>query len=225
MKKEPEAAKPKPVEVKPKPDHLKPQDYDKEIQAFETQKNIGVQLVGTDKKTMPGQQLEVTLNGNGEINNKPEKAVIKTDDKGIAYFDLKAGKKIGDLKTVIRCQNPEFKHVKTELDIIIIPNEPEKLEIQNNLQAYTSGKKLPKPIKVLVHDRFGNPVSSRPVHFRVTMGDGMFDNDQKMTTSTTNENGEIIMDFTLGNEPGFNAVDIKVGESGLGKAFQAVGQD
>jgi len=182
-------------------------------------------LIGTDKKPMSDQPILVTLIGNGEINSHPEKTAIKTDDNGTAYFDLKAGKKIGDLKVVLRCQNPEFKHIKTELDSTIIPNEPEKLEIQNNLQAYPAGKKLLKPIKVLVHDRFGNPINGRSVNFQVTMGDGMLENNQKTATAATNENGEITMDFTLGKEPGFNAVNIKVDGTGLEKAFQAVGQD
>ncbi len=174
---------------------------------------------------MSGHLLEVTLNGNGEINNQLEKAVLKTDDNGIARFDLKAGKKIGILKAVIRCQNPDFQNIKNELKINIIPNEPANLEIHNNLQAYPTGKKLPKPVKVLIQDRFGNPVSGIPVTFRVTMGGGMFDNNNKMATGSTNEHGEINMDFTLGKEPGFNAVDVKVKDSDLGKAFQAVGQE
>lgn len=77
----------------------------------------------------------------------------------------------------------------------------------------------------MVLDRFGNPTGKVPVSFRVTMGEGLFDNGRKQITETTKENGEIIMNFTLGKEPGFNAVDISVPDTDLTKTFQAVGQD
>lgn len=174
---------------------------------------------------MSGQTLEVILAGNGEVNNQPEKTTITTDEKGNAYFDLKAGKKTGILKVRIRCREPEYHHISTELQTLIMANEPDSLEIHNNLQAHPSGRKLPKPIRVLIQDRFGNPAGKIPVSFRVTMGDGTFDNSSKEITEHTDENGEITMNFTLGKEPGFNAVDVRVPDSDLGKAFQAVGQD
>jgi len=167
----------------------------------------------------------VIIAGNGEVNNHPEKTTIRTDENGTAYFDLKAGKKTGTLRTRIRCQDPEFKHITADLQAAIIPNEPTNMELHNNLQAHPSGRKLPKPIRVIVQDRFGNPVNKASVSFHVTMGDGFFDNKSKKITETTNDNGEIIMDFTLGKEPGFNAVDVRVADTDLVKAFQAVGQD
>ncbi len=163
--------------------------------------------------------------GNGEVNNQTEKTTITTDENGTAYFDLKSGKKTGALKIRVRCQNPEFKHITADLQTVIIPNEPSNLEIHNNLQAHPSGRKLPKPVRVIVQDRFGNPVNKAVVSFQVTMGDGFFDNKSKKINETTNDNGEIIMDFTLGKEPGFNAVDVRVADTDLVKAFQAVGQD
>lgn len=90
---------------------------------------------------------------------------------------------------------------------------------------HPSGRKLPKPIRVIVLDRFGKPVNQAAVTFQVTTGDGFFDDKSKKITETTNDNGEIIMDFTLGKEPGFNAVEVRVADTDLVKAFQAVGQD
>ncbi len=182
--------------------------------------------MGTDEKPVPGQMLDVIVAGNGEVNNQKEKTTITTDENGTAYFDLKAGKKTGTLRIRVRCQDFEFKHITADLQTVIIPNEPSNLEIHNNQQAQPAGRKLPKPIRVVVQDRFGNPVNKAAVSFQVTMGDGFFDNNNsKKIIETTNDNGEIIMDFTLGKEPGFNAVDIRVADTDLVKAFQAVGQD
>jgi len=209
----------------PKPDRLQVKPYETQIRAFDTLKNISVQLIGTDENPVSGQRLDVIAAGNGEVNSQPEKTTITTDENGTAYFDLTAGKKTGILRVRVRCQDPEFKHITADLETVIIPNEPSNLEIHNNLQAHPAGRKLPKPIRVVVQDRFGNPVNEVAVSFQVTMGDGFFDNNGKKMTETTNVNGEITMDFTLGKEPGFNAVDVRVADTDLVKAFQAVGQD
>ncbi|TVQ68132.1 MAG: hypothetical protein EA363_11605 [Balneolaceae bacterium] len=78
---------------------------------------------------------------------------------------------------------------------------------------------------MILLDRFGNPVNQAAVSFQVTMGEGFFDNKSKKIIETTNDNGEIIMDFTLGKEPGLNAVEVRVADTDLVKTFQAVGQD
>ena len=195
------------------------------ISAFDTVKDIGVQLIGEDEKPVPGHRLEIKLTGEGKVNDHPDKTTITTDEIGNAYFDLQAGKKAGNLKVRIRCLEPEHQDISTELLITIAPNEPANLDIHNNQQAYPSGKQLPKPMQVVVQDRLGNPVGNVPVYFKVTMGDGLLDDKSKEKTVETDDNGKITMNFTLGKQPGFNAVDVRIPGTDLMKAFQAVGQD
>ncbi|MDZ7765862.1 MAG: hypothetical protein U5K00_15850 [Melioribacteraceae bacterium] len=119
----------------------------------------------------------------------------------------------------------EFRDIKTTIKVESTANNPEDLKLLNNHQAGSIGNKLEKPVSVIVTDKFDNPVSGIHVLMKVTMGNGNFENGKRETTAKTDKDGKVYIDFTLGTEAGFNAIDISLPKYDITKSFQAVGQE
>ena len=195
------------------------------IIAGEEIKDIKVQLLGTLGDPVSSTRLKVVLDGKGHINGKDEGAVIITDPKGMASFDWKPDHRIGEKSILVRCDDDTYKTVKLVHKTIVKPAAPSNINLINNHQAGLIGSKLEKPVKIIVMDKFENPVDGLKVVMKVSMGDGTFKNGKRESVMETDYKGTCNIDFTLGPEPGFNAIDIKLPEFNMTKSFQAVGQE
>ncbi|MCC5907258.1 MAG: MotA/TolQ/ExbB proton channel family protein [Balneolaceae bacterium] len=195
----------------------------KPVSAGDSFDEIQVKLMGTMDGPVSGSELEMVLEGEGKVNGKNGKYSVKTDENGIAAFQWTPDSDVGEKRAFIRSK--ENKKTKLVLNPKVIAGEPETLKLLNNHQAGIMGNQLEKPVSVIVTDKFENPVSSINVLLKVTMGNGTFSNGRRETTAVTDEEGKVFIDFTLGSEPGFNAIDITLPKYNITKSFQAVGQE
>jgi len=86
-------------------------------------------------------------------------------------------------------------------------NAPDKIErISGENQTGTQGQQLDEPLKVKVTDNLGNALSSVPVYFTVTHGEGTVDNQ----SVPTDENGFAEVFWILGNTEGEQQVEATV---------------
>lgn len=96
---------------------------------------------------------------------------------------------------------------------------------KGNNQIGQTGKVLPEPFIVEVHDESGSAVDHCNVHFEVQRGNGTFPNGSKSATVHTDEDGVAKIRFTLDIKPGFNIVTAKLSDANKHVRFQAVGQE
>lgn len=195
------------------------------VEAGTTINKINIQLMGTLGNPIASEKLEVIIDGNGKINNKKGKDIVKTNSDGIANFSWTVDEKIGEKRILVLCADNSFKNIKSIIKTEVIAGKPESIKLLNNHQAGLSGKRLEKPISFIVTDSNENPVSNTKSLLKITMGNGKFNNGKREITATTNEEGKVFIDFTLGTEPGFNAIDISLPKFDITKSFQAVGQE
>jgi len=226
-KNKPSVPKPK---IEPQPENnpdkiLQKTDLNKKYSAGEEIKNIEMQLMGTNGEPIANEEVEVVLMHAGKVNGKPGNNSFKTDKEGKFTFNWLLHKKTGKQKAGVRVSDKKYHQVKKEIPVEVQAAEPEELKILNNHQAVATGNPIKKPIVAVVHDTFGNPVKEVSVTMKVTMGNGMFDNGKKSLTQKTNHDGRVKTGFTLGDEPGFNAVDVDLDDHKINKKFQAVGQE
>ena len=200
-------------------------DLDDTYKAGSTIKKVQARLLGTDGEPLARTQLEVVLQHPGKVNGKSGRSVIETDRKGIAEFDWELSGKAGKQMAGIRCMEKEYHMVREELSVHATASEPAAIQLINNHQAAVTGSKLPKPVMVVVKDKFGNPVPDAPIILEVSMGNGEFSDGKMKTENKTDEDGKLMFSYKLGDEPGFNAVDVQVKGSDVKHKFQAVGQE
>jgi len=191
----------------------------------EVLKKIRVELIGTEGEPVPDESLEVITKEGGKINDKNAPVTLTTNNKGVAEFDWTLDTNTGKQQAGIRCKRKEFHGVKKEFSVNAVPSEPEVLKIKNNHQAAETGKTIPKPVILTVHDKHENPVPDVELELKVSMGNGTFSDGAANTTKKTGNDGSVEFTFTLGDEPGFNAVDIEAKKYDLKQNFQAVGQE
>lgn len=216
----------KKVEPKNIPNKLKLKtEQDKTRLAADKVKDIKVQLIGSDGDPIENEKIEIVLMRSGKINGKKDRDVMKTDKNGEVSFDWQLSEKAGTQKAGVRVAKKGYQHIKKELSFEVAAAKPDSLQILNNHQAVETGKPVHKPIVAVVKDAFDNPVSEVNVSMNVSMGNGAFENGRDTFKAKTDANGRVETGFTLGDEPGFNAVDIKLDEFDLNKNFQAVGQE
>jgi len=96
---------------------------------------------------------------------------------------------------------------------------------KGNNQIGQTGKVLPEPFIVEVHDESGSAIDHCNVHFEVLRGNGTFPNGSRSATVQTDEAGVAKIRFTLDIKPGFNIVTAKVSDGNKHVRFQAVGQE
>ena len=215
---------------KPKPENdpaklVLKTDLNHSYRAGETISEIEVQLLGSLDKPVASQELEIVLNKPGEVNGKPGKCTVKTDKDGFTCFDWTLSKHTGKQIAGIRCSENGFHHVKKELPVIVKAGDPVSVQIINNHQAAVTGSEIPKPVMVVVKDEYGNPVSGVTLELEVSMGNGELPGGKQKAEKKTDDEGKLLFGFKLGDEPGFNAVDINVKGSDVNQKFQAVGQE
>lgn len=200
-------------------------DLEKAYPAGEEIKKIEVQLLGSNGKPVPDEKVEVVLMHAGKVNGKPGNNSFKTDKNGTFTFSWSLYEKTGTQKAGIRVADKKYHQVRKEISVNVRAAKADSLKILNNHQAVETGKPIKKPIVAVVKDKFGNPVKNISVTMNVTMGNGTFDNGKKSLTQKTNQEGRVETGFTLGDEPGFNAVDVDLDDYKINKKFQAVGQE
>lgn len=206
-----------------KPAHIILQSSLETIKAGESYDKIDLQLMGALKVPIADTELEIIYDFNNKATDFEDTIVVKTDKNGYAAIRWEPKPEVGLKKALIRCKvDPEINLI---IESQVAASNPENLLLLNNNQAGLIDQPLKYPICVVVKDKFENSVSSINVHFSVALGNGTFENGKNNYKTVTDNDGKASLNFTLGSEPGFNAVDISLPEFKLTKTFQAVAQE
>ena len=91
---------------------------------------------------------------------------------------------------------------------LFLPHPRTLIKFSGDDQQSPAGAALTKPLVVMVHDQYGNPLPGAIVTFAVTAGGGSL----SATTATTDAEGRAAVTLTLGSDPGRNTVAAKVAE-------------
>ncbi|MDX1494598.1 MAG: MotA/TolQ/ExbB proton channel family protein [Longimicrobiales bacterium] len=127
-----------------------------------------------------------------------------SDASGRVAFTCQAPERVGSF--TLEANLPEQPGSPTLLQIPVRPAEPQRIEKEGNNQAAVAGSRLPLPLGVRVHDRFGNPVADLPIAFRVKQGDGKLGVGQTERQVTTNGAGLAATPFIVSSSAGQNVV-------------------
>jgi len=213
----------KKIEKLNEPEIIKLKSSLKPVKSGESFDDIEVQLIGKQNEPVKDHELEIILEGDGQINGTKNKTTITTDNKGAAILKWSPDTNVGEKKAMVRCKKNT--NVKLVLKSEVTASEPENLKLLNNHQAGLTGQELQKPITAIITDKYENPVPSVNVLMKVSMGNGKFENGKRETSTKSDDSGKVFINFELGSEPGFNAVDISLPKFDITKSFQAVGQE
>jgi len=213
----------KKIEKINEPEKIKLKSSLKPVKSGESFDKIEVQLIGTQNEPVKDHELEIILDEDGQINGNKNKTTITTDNKGVAILKWSPATNVGEKKAMVRSK--KNKNVKLVLKSEVTASDPENLKLLNNHQAGLTGQELQKPITAIITDKYDNPVPSVDVLMKVSMGNGKFENGKRETSTKSDDSGKVFINFELGSEPGFNAVDISLPKFDITKSFQAVGQE
>lgn len=164
------------------------------------------------------------ISGNGKLSNGRKQEEVVTDLSGLAQTQLILGSTAGENK--VRVKIKESDNSAIFFNAWGKPTNPDRMNyVSGNHQHSPSGAELKNPFVVRIVDKFNNPVPNWPVCFKVIKGQGFFPEKKTVFDTATDDSGIAEAYFTLGNEPGFNAV--RATAKGIRKArleFEAMGQ-
>lgn len=197
-----------------------------EVVAGSKSNEIIVKLTDSEGNKFASETLKVSISdGDGSLNGKGHEIHVMTNSEGEASFNWSPGTSAGKKGIHVSWSDSANESIALEIHIMVLSDKPSELKIFNNNQAGVVGNKLSKPLRVILKDHFGNPVYGENVEFIVSLGNGHFKDLNQSFTTKTDRDGVIDVDFVLGNEPGFNAVEVIVPRTGIKNTFQAVGQE
>ena len=124
----------------------------------------------------------------GEVDSVPQ-----TDSAGYARARWTLGKMAGDVRIVARIEGTTDSAVATAT---ARPGKARSIEIVAAPASGTAGKALPKSVRVVVRDQFGNPVPKATVRFSVSGGSA------SPRTGVSDASGAVWTQWTLGTTAG-----------------------
>jgi len=177
------------------------------------------------KQKVAGEDVTFTVTGKmGTFENGKNEVVKTTDASGRAEVYFTPAKQNGDWQITAQSKALPVETVQFTVNVVTLKPTDFKIKSGNN-QSGPVGRKLPEPIVLEVVDEENTPVSNCTVQLKVVMGNGYFSNNKPAIEVCTDENGEAVITFTLGDEGGFNAVQGEVVELvGRRLSIQALGQ-
>ncbi len=127
-----------------------------------------------------------------------------SDASGRVGFVCRAPERVGSF--ILEANLPDQPGSPTLLQVPVRPGEPQRVEKEGNNQAAIAGSRLPQPLGVRVHDRFGNPVSGLAIAFSVKQGDGKLGVGQAQRSVATDASGLAATPFIVSSTAGQNVV-------------------
>ncbi|MDH3272066.1 MAG: MotA/TolQ/ExbB proton channel family protein [Gemmatimonadota bacterium] len=127
-----------------------------------------------------------------------------SDAGGRVAVECRAPQRVGTF--ALEASLPEQPGSPSTVQVHVVAGEPQKIEKEGNNQAAVAGSRLPLPLGVRVHDRFGNPVRGLSVGFRVKQGDGKLGVGQTERSVPTDHQGLAATPFIVSSSAGQNIV-------------------
>jgi biopolymer transport protein ExbB/TolQ len=171
---------------------------------------LRVQVVSEEGAPLPRQSVVfIIAKGKSALGDGTRQLTVMTKENGEAVCDFTSATTPETDELIVALVNEPSQQWHTKIEII--PGQPAQAQIESgNDQAAAVGEMLSEPLRVLVTDRFNNPVPGVKVHFRVALGKGSFDKHGTQITKATNANGLAEVRYTLGPAAGFNSVVAEV---------------
>ena len=149
--------------------------------------------------------VQVQAEGPLQIDGRNGRAEVVTDKNGLALVDVQGGETAG--KGRIRLQLAGAEASET-VDLTVHPAEPAQLAVLGGSdQAGQINTVLAEPLRLMVTDRFGNPVTDAPVNFKLTMGSGKFPDGKPQFIARSDAAGMVEARLRLGDKTGFHVVE------------------
>jgi biopolymer transport protein ExbB/TolQ len=102
---------------------------------------------------------------------------------------------------------------------------PKHLQLLHNNQGGNTREKLAKPLVVTLLDQNSKPIRGTKLHFKVSEGNGVFNNGNDFVEIVTDDEGQVEVEFCLGETPGLNAVHVTVPGQKLEGKYLFIGQE
>jgi hypothetical protein len=171
---------------------------------------LKVKVLDQSEEPVQGVQVifEVTDAAGGSLS--PTQAI--TNDQGEAVSGWRMGTLPGSYVALARIATAEATS-PIEFHATAVAGAPDTLRALSSLdQPGERNQLVQDPPRVLVVDRFGNPVPDIPVAWQVIAGQGR----ASSAITTTNAAGEATVDWTLGDGIGFHKLTATVEQSSTG---------
>ncbi|MEX0686882.1 MAG: MotA/TolQ/ExbB proton channel family protein [Balneolales bacterium] len=204
----------------PQPAYLRLHNNPKQARAGSRLSDIKVSVFDKNESPVQGVIINAIVS-DGKLGNTE----MITDMEGKVFFNWTLGSMIGRQVMEVKVEGSTNSALSHKLNIDALAGDPKELSLKNNHQSGIPNKKIKNPIIAEVRDEFGNPVEGCNVHLEITAGNGKLGYGKESVVLSTNREGSISIPFTLGNEPGFNVVDISIKKAGINKKYQAMGQE
>lgn len=180
------------------------EDDDRRVPAGEVAPFAVVVRNGTDGPA-PGVPVFLKIASGDAVLASGGRALRESSDaSGRVGFECRAPQRVGSF--VLEASLPDQPGSPTLLEVEVEPAEPERVDKEGNHQAAVAGTRLPLPIGVRVHDRFGNPVGGLPVAFTVKQGDGKLGRGRSECSVRTDASGLAATPFIVSSSAGQNVV-------------------
>ncbi len=127
-----------------------------------------------------------------------------SDASGRVGFVCRAPERVGSF--ILEANLPDQPGSPTLLQVPVRPGAAQRVQKEGNNQAAIAGSRLPQPLGVRVHDRFGNPVPGLEISFSVKQGDGKLGVGLTEKSVTTDGSGLAATPFIVSSVAGQNVV-------------------
>lgn len=196
----------------------------REARAGETLKGLRVVVKNGDGRPAPGVPVVVTVASPfGALEGGGRQVRTSSDEAGYVELVCTAPEAVGPFALDVAL--PEQPGPPTRVDLAVQPGPPQKIEVEGNNQAAIAGMRLPAPLGVRVHDRFGNAIAGVPVEFAVKQGDGKLGANKAEVRVPTDASGRAATPFAVSSEAGQNVVTATVAGTKQPIQFVAFGTE
>lgn len=195
------------------------EDEGRTVPAGETVE-LGVVVKNGSDGPAPGVPVFVKIaNGDALLADGGRALRESSDESGRVAVECHAPERVGAF--TLEASLPDHPGSPTLLKVSVEPAKPERISKEGNNQAAVAGSRLPMPLGVRVHDRFGNPVRDLPVGFKVVEGDGKLGVGQTERRVTTDASGLAATPFIVSSAAGHNVVSASIDGTGSKVEFVA----
>lgn len=170
---------------------------------------VAFRIRGEGATPAPGVQVQARVPpGGGSLDGGDAEVTVNSGPDGSGAVTWAAPTKAGRYELEFVAQGRPAAPARVEMEVL--PAAGLRAELSGNHQAAPAGTRLPAPLSVRVTDEFGNPVPGVKVAFSVSGGEGRFPGGRPSLEVETSDSGTAAPGFTLGAEPGENAVVARI---------------